>query len=236
MIGGGMTAAAEGAETGALPSAAVSAPLSCTALGERRRARRGMAERRATGAAVPDSWAQAGGAGGQSGGSGREGPPAPLPPRCGAIPPCPAPWTGQQRQRRPRGGPRSTVGNCDPLGNDDAAAAAVAGKADDAEQENNNRSGNNGDDDKDNDKSGRGASFNSSSSSSSSVVGHLVSNAIATAGLLLSGIVVPRIDVQHRDSLRPRRRRTSNGLTKDDGRREKWPHAEAGRVGCGGCQ
>jgi hypothetical protein len=45
-------------------------------------------------------------------------------------------------------------------------------------------------------------------------VGNLVSDAIATAGLLLSGIEVPRIIVQHHDSLRLRRRRTSSGLTK----------------------
>jgi hypothetical protein len=45
-------------------------------------------------------------------------------------------------------------------------------------------------------------------------IGHLISDAIAANGLLLSGIMVPRIDVRHRDSLRPRRRRTSRGLTK----------------------
>jgi hypothetical protein len=61
---------------------------------------------------------------------------------------------------------------------------------------------------------GRGALFNSSSSSSSLIIGHLVSDAIAVTGLLLSGITVPRIDVQHRNSLRLRRRRTSSGLTK----------------------
>ncbi len=45
-------------------------------------------------------------------------------------------------------------------------------------------------------------------------VGHLISDAIAAAGSLLSGIMVPRIDVQYRNSLRPRRRRTLSGLTK----------------------
>jgi hypothetical protein len=48
----------------------------------------------------------------------------------------------------------------------------------------------------------------------SSFVGHLVSDAIATAGSLLSGIAVPMINVQHRDSLRLKKRRTSSGLTK----------------------
>jgi hypothetical protein len=45
-------------------------------------------------------------------------------------------------------------------------------------------------------------------------VGHLVSDAIAAAGSLLLGIMVPRIDDQHHNSLRLRRRRTSSGLTK----------------------
>ncbi len=32
------------------------------------------------------------------------------------------------------------------------------------------------------------------------VIGHLISDAIATAGLLLLGITVPRINARHRDS------------------------------------
>ncbi len=106
------------------------------------------------------------------------------------------------------------AGNGDPLENNNAAAAAVASEADDTGQENDNCSGNDRDKDEDNDTWGRGASFNLSSSLSSSVVGHLVSDAITTAGLLLLGIAVPKIDVQHRSSLRPRRRRTLGGLTK----------------------
>jgi hypothetical protein len=61
---------------------------------------------------------------------------------------------------------------------------------------------------------GRCASFNLSSSFLSLIVGHLVSNSIAVAGLLLSGIAMPWIDVQHRNYLRPRRRRILSGLTK----------------------
>jgi hypothetical protein len=149
----------------------------------------------------------------------RNGPPVSLPPRCGAVPPAPPPgWADSD------GGDRGAcaaacgnAGNGNPLRNDDAAATAVAGKADNLGQENNDRGGNNRDDDKDDDKWGRGTLFNSSSSLLSLVIGHLISNAIAMAGLLLSGIMVPRIDVRHRKSLRPRRRRTSSGFTKDDG-------------------
>jgi hypothetical protein len=87
------------------------------------------------------------------------------------------------------------AGNGDSLGNNNTAAAGVTGKAEDAVQGNDNHGGNNGDNDKDKDEWGKGALFNSSSSLLSFVVGHLVSNAIAAAGLLLLGIAVPRIDV-----------------------------------------
>jgi hypothetical protein len=98
--------------------------------------------------------------------------------------------------------------------NDDVAAAIVIGKGDNAGQEDNNPGGNSGEDNKDNGKWWRGTLFNSSSSLLSSVVGHLVSNAIASVGLLLSDIAVHRINVHHRNSLRPRRRRTLSVLTK----------------------
>ena len=55
-------------------------------------------------------------------------------------------------------------------------------------------------------------------SSSSLFVGHLISNAVAVAGSLLLGIAVPRINVRHCNSLRPRRRRALSRLKKDDGR------------------
>jgi hypothetical protein len=95
-----------------------------------------------------------------------------------------------------------------------AASATVGGKVDSAGQEKNNFICNHGDYNEDEDKWGRGTLFNLSSSLSSSIVGHLISNAIPAAGLLLSGILVPRIDVKHCNSLSPRRRRTSSRLTK----------------------
>jgi hypothetical protein len=139
----------------------------------------------------------------------------PSPPRCGAVPPAPLPGRadGDDGDHGARAAARGNAGNGNPLGNNNAAAAAITGKVDDAGQENNNRGGYDGDNNENNDKWGRGAKFNLSSSLSSLFIGHLISNAIAVDGLLLLGITVPRIDVQHRDSLRRRRRRTSSGLT-----------------------
>ncbi len=147
-----------------------------------------------------------------------------MPPRCSAVPPAPPPGRANSNHSAPAAS-RGDAGDCNPLGNNDTAAAAVAGKVDNTGQENNDHSGNNGDDNKDNEKWGRGTSFNSSSSSLSSVVGHLISDTIAAAGSLLLGIAVPRIDVQHRDSPRPRRRRTSSGLTK------RWPRRKMSSFG-----
>ncbi len=134
----------------------------------------------------------------------------PSPPRCGGNPPAPLPGRADSDNGNEgaRTAARSNAGDGDPLRNDNAATAAIAGEADNAGQENNDRSGDNEDDNKDNDKWGRGAKFNLSSSSLSLFVGHLASNTIATAGSLLLGITVPRIDIRHHDSLRPRRRRT----------------------------
>jgi hypothetical protein len=149
-------------------------------------------------------------------GGGHNSPPVPAPPRCGAVPPAlpPGRADGDNGDHGACAAARSNAGDGDHLGNDDTATTAVAGKADNAGQENDNRGSDDGDDDKNNDKCGRGAYFNSSSSLSSLFVGHLISDAIAAAGSLLSVIEVPRIDVQHCNSLRPRRRRTSSGITK----------------------
>ncbi len=99
--------------------------------------------------------------------------------------------------------------NGNPIRNDDAAAAtAIARKVDDVGQENDDCGGDDGDNNKDDNKWGRGALFSLSSPLLSLAIGNLVSDAVAATGLLLLGIVVPRIDIQHCNSLRPRRRRT----------------------------
>jgi hypothetical protein len=92
----------------------------------------------------------------------------------------------------------SASGHCG-VGPKGVAIAGVTGKADNAGQENDSRGGNNGDNDEDDDKWGRGAQFNSSSSLLSSFVGLFVSNAIAAASLLLSGIAVPRMAEKKKD-------------------------------------
>jgi hypothetical protein len=145
--------------------------------------------------------------------SGRDGPLMPLPPRCGAVPP-PLPPKWADGEDGARMAARGNTSDGDPFPINDATAVAITDKVDDMGQENNDHFSNNGVNNEDNDKWGRGTLFNLSSTSLSFIVSHLVSDAIAAAGLLLSGIMVPRIDAQHRDSLRPNRRRASGQLTK----------------------
>ncbi len=214
-MGGGATAAAKGAAVEALPSAAASAPLSGPASGKAAAGAAGDCHHNGTlpGRLSQITGPEPGGQAASGSGSGLYGPPMPSPPRCSTVPTAPPP--GQAN-----GDDGTNVAACrnadngDPLGNKDATAATVFGKAGDAGQVNNNHSSNNGDDNEDNNKWGRGALFNLSSSLLSWVVGHLISNAIATASLLLLGIAVPMIDVRHHGVLRLRRRRTLSRLRK----------------------
>ncbi len=135
------------------------------------------------------------------------------PPRCGAVPPAPPPKRADGNNGA-HAAACCDASNGNPSGMTMLLLPPLPAKRTTKDRRTKNCIGNNGDNDRGNNKYRRGGLFNLSSSLSSLVLGHLVSNDIAIASLLLSGIAVPRINVWHHNSMRPRRRRISSKLTK----------------------